>query len=36
MKLAIVITSDPKSGDDGLGRAFQGLALAAEGKRHGD
>lgn len=36
MKLAIAITSDPKSGDDGLGRAFQGLALAAEAKQHGD
>lgn len=36
MKLAIAITSDPNSGDDGLGRAFQGLALAAEGKKHGD
>lgn len=36
MKLAIAITADPTSGDDGLGRAFQGLALAAEGKQHGD
>lgn len=36
MKLAIAITSDPQSGDDGLGRAFQGLALAAEAKQHGD
>ena len=36
MKLAIAITSDPAAGDDGLGRAFQGLALAAEAKQHGD
>ena len=36
MKLALAITSDPKSGDDGLGRAFQGLALAAEAQQHGD
>ncbi|MCC6671469.1 MAG: DsrE family protein [Planctomycetes bacterium] len=36
MKLAIAISSDPKSGDDGLGRAFQGLALAAEAQQHGD
>jgi hypothetical protein len=36
MKLAVIITSDPKAGDDGLGRAFQGLALAAEAKHAGD
>lgn len=36
MKLAIAITADPKSGDDGLGRAFQGLALAAEAQQKKD
>lgn len=36
MKIAIAITADPKLGDDGLGRAFQGLALAAEAKQAGD
>ncbi|MBK8099636.1 MAG: DsrE family protein [Planctomycetes bacterium] len=36
MKLAIAITADPKSGDDGLGRAFQGFALAAEALQHKD
>ncbi|MFN3242104.1 MAG: DsrE family protein [Planctomycetota bacterium] len=36
MKLAIVITSDPKTGEDGFGRAFQGMALAAEAKAAGD
>ena len=36
MKLAIAITADPKTGDDGLGRAFQGLALAAEARQHKD
>lgn len=30
MKLAIIITSDPKNGDEALGRAFNALALAAE------
>jgi len=36
MKIAIAITSDPQAGDDALGRAFQGLALAAEARQHGD
>ena len=36
MKIAIAITSDPQSGDDALGRAFQGLALAAEARQQGD
>lgn len=36
MKIAIAITSDPQAGDDALGRAFQGLALAAESRQHGD
>src|SRR5689334_21913443 len=30
MRLAIIITADPKQGDDALGRAFNALALAAE------
>jgi hypothetical protein len=36
MKLAIIITSDPKNGEDALGRAFNALALAAEGQTKGD
>ena len=36
MKLAVIITSDPKSGEDAFGRAFQGMALASESKRAGD
>jgi hypothetical protein len=36
MKLAIIILSDPKSGDEALGRAFNGLALAAEAQARGD
>ena len=36
MKLAIIITSDPKNGDEALGRAFNALALAAEGQAKGD
>lgn len=30
MKIAIIITSDPKNGEEALGRAFNALALAAE------
>jgi hypothetical protein len=36
MKLAIIILSDPKSGEEGLGRVFNGLALAAEAQSKGD
>lgn len=36
MKLAVIITSDPKGGDDALGRVFNGLALAQEGLKAGD
>jgi len=36
MKTAIIIMSDPKSGDEALGRLFNGLATAYEGKTHGD
>jgi hypothetical protein len=30
MKIAIIILSDPKGGDEALGRAFNGLAVAHE------
>lgn len=36
MKLAIVIASDPKNGEESVGRAFNALALAAEGMQKGD
>ncbi len=36
MKLAIIITSDPKSGEEALGRAFNALALAADADRRGE
>ncbi len=36
MKLAIIILSDPKSGEEALGRVFNGLALAAEAQSKGD
>lgn len=36
MKLAIIIISDPKNGEEALGRAFNALALAAEGQARGD
>lgn len=36
MKLAIIILSDPHNGDEALGRAFNGLALAAEATSKGD
>jgi hypothetical protein len=36
MKLAIIIISDPKNGEEALGRAFNALALAAEGQAKGD
>lgn len=36
MKLAIIISSDPKSGEEALGRAFNALALAAEAQAKGD
>ncbi len=36
MKLAIIITSDPKSGEEALGRTFNALALAHEGMQAGD
>lgn len=36
MKLAIIITSDPKNGEEALGRAFNALALAAEAQAQND
>ncbi len=36
MKLAIIITSDPKSGEEALGRAFNGLAVAEEAQDNND
>lgn len=36
MKLAIIITSDPKNGEEALGRAFNALALAAEAQEKND
>jgi hypothetical protein len=36
MKTAIIILSDPKAGEEALGRMFNGLALAAEAIQSGD
>ncbi len=36
MKTAIIILSDPKSGEEALGRAFNALALAHESRAAGD
>lgn len=36
MKLAIVIISDPKAGEEALARAFNALAVAADAKNSGD
>jgi hypothetical protein len=36
MKTAIIILSDPKAGEEALGRLFNGLALAAETIKSGD
>jgi hypothetical protein len=36
MKTAIIIMSDPKSGDEALGRLFNGLATAYESKANSD
>ncbi len=35
MKAAIIILSDPKAGEDALGRAFNGLAAAYDFKQQG-
>jgi len=36
MKAAIIILSDPKSGEESLGRVFNALAVAYDYKQHGD
>ena len=36
MKTAIILLSDPKAGDEALGRMFNGLAFAAESIKSGD
>ncbi|MEZ6196876.1 MAG: hypothetical protein R3F20_14300 [Planctomycetota bacterium] len=36
MKFMITILSDPKSGDEALGRLFNGLVLASEARAAGD
>jgi len=36
MKLAVAIAADPSKGEESLGRAFNGLALAADALRQGD
>jgi len=36
MKTAVIIISDPKAGEEALARAFNALAVAAEGKQAGD
>lgn len=36
MKTAIIILSDPKNGDEALGRVFNALALAAEAQAKSD
>jgi len=36
MKTAIIILSDPKAGEEALGRLFNALALAAEAIQQGD
>jgi hypothetical protein len=36
MKIAIIILSDPKGGDEALGRVFNGLAVAQESLQRND
>ena len=36
MKIAIIILSDPKNGDEALGRIFNALAVAHEGLQRAD
>jgi hypothetical protein len=36
MKIAVIILSDPKGGDEALGRAFNALAVAQEGLQRND
>ena len=36
MKTAIIVLSDPKAGDEALGRVFNALAVAQESLQNGD
>ena len=36
MKTAVIVISDPQAGEEALGRVFNALAVAAEGKRADD
>lgn len=36
MKLAVILVSDPNSGEEALGRAFNAMALAAQASSLGD
>jgi hypothetical protein len=36
MKLAVIITSDPKGGDEALGRAYNALVTASEAQKRDD
>jgi hypothetical protein len=36
MKLAVIILSDPKGGEEALGRVYNALAVAHEGLQHAD
>jgi hypothetical protein len=36
MKIAIIILSDPRAGEEALGRVFNALAVAHEGLQQGD
>ena len=36
MKLAVIVLSDPKAGEEALGRVFNALAVAQEGLQAGD
>ncbi|MGF1531060.1 MAG: hypothetical protein ACFCU4_06840 [Puniceicoccaceae bacterium] len=36
MKIALIITSDPKNGEEALGRVFNALALASEAQEKND
>ena len=36
MKIAVIILSDPKGGEEALGRVFNALALASDARRNGD
>ena len=36
MRIAVIILSDPKGGDEALGRAFNALAVAQESMQRND